>query len=308
MAIPTTAKQWYLRSPSWLLICDVAIALAVAVAGFITALRLWDEQQKGLAIAAGAGALVILVFTGIRATLQYRERATRESPHDLLGCLHTLRGMLEASSEEPGLETGLRITVWVPVDSGNQLEQACDYACADHSRCKGTATRRMAATVGVIGRAYQTGKYAIAKRVSDDPEAHVEDLIQNWGFSSDRARRVDPTVRAWMAVPLTTPERGVEAIVYVDARKREFFTENRQLLVLGGCGGLALFVRQRYNWGWFEMKSASKQKQSSTSRDSETTSTMRVELREIPREFQRSIEQNLRISRAAADSQRTSKK
>jgi hypothetical protein len=47
-------------------------------------------------------------------------------------------------------------------------------------------------------------------------------------------------------VPLTTPERGVEAVVYIDARKREFFTDNRQLLVLGGCGGIALFVRQRY--------------------------------------------------------------
>lgn len=84
------------------------------------------------------------------------------------------------------------------------------------------------------------------RRLDGDAEAHISDLVTNWGFSTDRARRVDPTVQSWMAVPLQTPEAGVEAVVFLDAQKREFFTENRQLLVLGACGGLALFVRQRY--------------------------------------------------------------
>lgn len=36
----------------------------------------------------------------------------------------------------------------------------------------------------------------------------------------------------------------------------------------------------------------------------QSTNTMKIELKEIPREFQRSIEQNLRISRQAAATQR----
>lgn len=40
------------------------------------------------------------------------------------------------------------------------------------------------------------------------------------------------------------------------------------------------------------------------SRDDQSTHTMKVELKDIPREFQRSIEQNLRISRAASERQK----
>ena len=122
----------------------------------------------------------------------------------------------------------------------------CDYAGSDPARCENTVGRTVPSNTGVIGRACQTSKMAVAKRVSDHPAAHIDDLVKNWGFSSKAARAVDPTLRAWMAMPLSTPERGVEVVLCADAQQRDFFTDDRQQVVLGGCAGIALFARQRY--------------------------------------------------------------
>jgi hypothetical protein len=244
MAIPRHEKAVWNKQTFWLFVGDIGSGIGVAIIGATTVLRLWAEGRTTLAGLSAFGAVAVLAFTGLRAVLQYRDRARNESPHDLTGCLQTLRGALEASDDG---RPGLRITLFVPVNSGTNLEQVCDYACSDHARCRGTAGRTVASTTGVIGRAFQTENCVVAQRVSDDPEEHIRDLVNNWGFSVHSARRVDPTVRAWMAVLLRTPERGVEAIVYSDAQSRDFFNEPRQALVLGGCAGLALFVRQRYN-------------------------------------------------------------
>jgi hypothetical protein len=245
MRIPRSQKSWWKRSSTWLFISDVVVAVAVAGIGGTSAFRFWREGARGVAGVVAGGGVVALVFTGLRAAIQFKERARGESTYDLAGCLQTLRGTLEAARPDAG-EPGLRVTLFVPVESAARLEQVCDYACGDQARCKNTAGRKVPSNTGVIGRAYQTNKTAVAKRVSDDPEAHIDDLVKNWGFSSKAARAVDPTVRAWMAVPLSTPERGVEAILYADAQHRDFFTDDRQQLVLGGCAGIALFARQRY--------------------------------------------------------------
>jgi hypothetical protein len=218
----------------------------VSVISATSAFRFWREGSRGLASVVASGGAIALVFTGVRAAIQFKERARGESTYDLAGCLQTLRGALEAARPDTG-DAGLRVTLFVPVEKAGRLEQVCDYAGSDPARCGNTAGRKVPSNTGVIGRAYQTGKMAVAKRVSDDPAAHIDDLVKNWGFSSKAARAVDPTVRAWMAVPLSTPERGVEVILYADAQQRDFFTDDRQQLVLGGCAGIALFARQRYN-------------------------------------------------------------
>jgi len=46
---------------------------------------------------------------------------------------------------------------------------------------------------------------------------------------------------------LKTTQRGVEAVLYLDARRRDFFTNNRQTIVEHGLSGIALFVGRRYN-------------------------------------------------------------
>jgi hypothetical protein len=56
------------------------------------------------------------------------------------------------------------------------------------------------------------------------------------------------------------------------------------------------------------MKTATKGRPESSApglSDCQSTRTMRVELKEIPRDFQRSIEQNLRIARAASEKKTT---
>jgi hypothetical protein len=49
-----------------------------------------------------------------------------------------------------------------------------------------------------------------------------------------------------MAVPLTSSE-GVEAVLYLDASKTNYFTPNRQGLVGSACTGIALFIGRQYN-------------------------------------------------------------
>lgn len=46
---------------------------------------------------------------------------------------------------------------------------------------------------------------------------------------------------------LTLPEKGVQAVVYLDSRKPDYFNENRQDLVMAACSGIALFVGRKYS-------------------------------------------------------------
>jgi hypothetical protein len=51
---------------------------------------------------------------------------------------------------------------------------------------------------------------------------------------------------AWMASPLV--EGGsVEAILYLEVNQRDFFTAERQEIVLAATRGIAVFVRRRYS-------------------------------------------------------------
>jgi hypothetical protein len=246
MAFPRPHRSFWKKASSWVLISEIGIAIGIAVAGLATASRYYADGRGGLAAVVTGAAASVFVLTAVRGVLQHREREKKQSPYDLAGCLETLRGVLEASVDGDS-DPGIRITVFAPEDDGHSLEQLCDYACGDPTRSRRTAARKLPSTAGVIGRAYQTRRYAVAQRVSDNPEQHVADLVQAWGFSHEAARRVDPTVRAWMAVPLMTPELGIEGIVYVDAQDGGFFTDLAQRLVLGACTGIALYSRQRYN-------------------------------------------------------------
>jgi hypothetical protein len=52
---------------------------------------------------------------------------------------------------------------------------------------------------------------------------------------------------AWMALPIYDTERQrVEAVLFLDANQRDFFTPERQELVLAGLSGIAVFVGKRY--------------------------------------------------------------
>lgn len=245
MAIPRAERRLFRQPHTWVWVAELVIASGAGVVGASTMSRYAADGLHGHAWAVGTASVIVLVFQFVKSGVQFGLARRSRSLHQLVGCLETMKGVLEASAAGAP-DAGLRVTVYLPIENGNTLEQVCDYVATDTFRRRDTAGRNLPATAGVVGRAYQTGKIAIANRIDGDADAHIDDLVKNWGFSKARARRIDPTVAAWMAVPLQTPENGVEAVVFLDAQRRGFFTDNRQLLVLGGCGGLALFVRQRY--------------------------------------------------------------
>jgi len=75
----------------------------------------------------------------------------------------------------------------------------------------------------------------VGRRVSDDYEAYVRELISDWNYTEERARKLNPGAMEWMALPIYDPERQrVEAVLFLDVNQRDFFTADRQELILAG--------------------------------------------------------------------------
>jgi hypothetical protein len=78
---------------------------------------------------------------------------------------------------------------------------------------------------------------------NDDYEAHVHELVSEWNYTERQARLLNPGAMEWMAVPLKESGR-VEAVV-LDVNQRDFFTAERQELVLAATRGIAVFIGRR---------------------------------------------------------------
>ena len=156
--------------------------------------------------------------------------------HELEGCLHTLYAVLS-----PSEGCRLRIAVHRPVDES--LEQVTEYI--GHRPKPGRIGRRFPANSGIIGKAYREREVFIAFRENDDYEAYVRELITDWNYTEERARRLNAGAMEWMAVPLIEGDE-VEAVLFLDVNQRGFFTSERQELVLAATRGIAVFIGKRY--------------------------------------------------------------
>ena len=88
----------------------------------------------------------------------------------------------------------------------------------------------------------------VPRRANDDYELYVQELITEWNYTPDQARRLNPASMEWMAVPFHDADHNrVEAILYLDASKRGFFTPARQEIVLLAVSGIAVFIGKRYS-------------------------------------------------------------
>jgi hypothetical protein len=125
------------------------------------------------------------------------------------------------------------------------LEQVTEYIGV--SPKKGRIGRQYPGNAGIIGKAVREKDVFIGRRVNDDYEAYVQELIKDWNYSDERARKLNPAAMEWMAVPFYDTERDrVQAVLYVDVNQRGFFTPERQELVLAAVRGIALFIGKRY--------------------------------------------------------------
>jgi hypothetical protein len=229
---PPRGPRWiFAQTPTY----DVVIVLFASVAGLSSAWNFWSQNRLAPALLALAGTVGVLVFSVIKQAVGLAAARKKQSTHELEGCLHTLHAVLAPET------CRLRLAIHVPLDG--ELEQVTEYI---GDTTTGKVGRRFPANAGIIGKALRENGAFLAERVNDEYEAYVRELITDWNFTEAQARRVNPGAMTWMAVPLYDQQGRADAILFLDANERDFFTPERQELVLAAVRGIAVFVGKRY--------------------------------------------------------------
>jgi hypothetical protein len=123
-----------------------------------------------------------------------------------------------------------------------QLEQLLPYMGGPGS----PPGRRFSIRSGIIGKAAREKSFVAAVRQNADHEAFVRELITHWAYPEHEARTLSPDRRAWMAVPIVSPNGVTYAVVYLDSREPAFFSQHVKDTVLTCCAGLTTYVLEVY--------------------------------------------------------------
>jgi hypothetical protein len=217
---------------------DILIALFASVIGLSSAWNYAATGKRFTAVAVGLGTAGVFVFSFVKQGLGLAAARKKQSSHELEGCLYTLHAVLA-----PSPPTRIRLAIHILV--GERLEQVTDYV-GDQPKPEKTG-RQFPVNAGIIGKAFREKKAFAGRRVNDDYEGYVRELIRDWNFTEQQARRLNPGVMEWMAVPINDPDRQrVEAVLFLDSTTRKFFTPERQQLVVTAVEGIAIFIGRRY--------------------------------------------------------------
>lgn len=187
-------------------------------------------------------AIGVLTLSIIKIVLQWLRHEERKSTHDLAGCLHVLHSIL--MSKHTGDDGRLRLTLYLPVNNGEELEQLLEYIGAEYpGRKKG---RRFPSSVGIIGRAFRLQEPFAADRRNPDPKLFVKELIEDWGYTEKSAREIDDSSQCWLAIPLGGGSDKLYGILYADSDVEGFFDEDAVETVLTASLGIVDFIVERY--------------------------------------------------------------
>ena len=219
-------------------------SIAAFVTFCMTIYKLRSDQNSDWPLFALAFALFLLV--AIKSYNQWDKQKGEQQLHELSGCLFTLHGLLTAALPRDVCDPKLRITLHVPIEDGQKLQQVLDYVGNDRS--KNTAGRKFLANCGAVGEALRLKQPVSGKRANDNYEEYVKELIQDHHFTEKDARKMDRDTMCWMANPFFVEgnDDKVEAVLYLDSVDREFFTDEREQLIICACSGIARFVKRRY--------------------------------------------------------------
>jgi hypothetical protein len=232
---PPQGLRWIVRQTATY---DILITVFASAIGFSSAYNYAEQGQRSLALLVGLGAVGVFGFAVLKHSVGLAAARNRDSTHELEGCLYTLHAVLA-----PEENCKLRLAVHIPVEES--LEQVTEYI-GDTPK-PGRIGRQFPANAGIIGKAFREDEVFVGRRENDDYEAYVAELVRDWNYTEERARRLNPGVMEWMAVPFYDTEHGrVEAVLYLDANRREFFTPDRQEAVLAASNGIAVFIGKRY--------------------------------------------------------------
>jgi len=253
------------RGRIWRFLCTPSpyeglVAALGVVTGTVASISQYQNQHPRLGLALAISAAAVLPLSLARTFFNWRAQARKETLHDLAGCLHTLLAVLtfaaqavyeaehyEDEDAPPFNDPRIRITVLVPINDGQDLEQVLDYV--GDPRGGKTAGRVFPAQSGISGRTFRERAPWRATRLESEYTSYVQELVKRWGYTEKDARARDQESRSWMAVPLVDEStRTVQAIVYLDAVSPNLFFGNLIAdLVLHACAGIALYADLRYD-------------------------------------------------------------
>jgi hypothetical protein len=235
---PRKGYRWLAAQPS---IYDLLITASTAVIGFSSVANYVEQRRFTLALLVAAATVAIFILAAVKHVIGLAEARKKESIHELEGCLHTLHAVLDPTSFDPSLV--LRLAIHVPVNDA--LEQVTEYIGVPPR--KGRRGRQFPANSGIIGKAYRENTVLVARRANDDYQLYLQELVREWNYTEDQARLLNPGAMEWMAVPIFDPDSAtVQAVLFLEASKRDFFNEMRQELVLLAVSGVAIFIGKRY--------------------------------------------------------------
>lgn len=236
---PHSGVRWWLEQPP---LYDIVVALLAAVIGFSSAANYAAQGRHTIAALVGIATVGILAANAVKQIIGIAGARKKESVHELEGCLYTLHAALDPDSTIPPVT--LRLAIHVPV--GAEMEQVTEYIGVPPR--PGRRGRRFSANAGIIGKAFRENAVFVARRLNDDYEMYLQELVTDWNYTREQARQLDPAVMEWMAVPFYDSDReSVSAVLYLDASKRGFFTPERQDLILSAVNGIAVFIGKRYS-------------------------------------------------------------
>ena len=237
MSIPRK-RHWFRR----LLEDQLLYEIIIGIAAFVVAI--WESaasttkdpfEKRVISICA----IVILAVTILKYVVAWRKSSEKESPHELAGCLHTLHAIML------GTETAvLRITIHVPVQGDQEIEQVMDYVGEFPERK--TAGQRFPSQSGIAGASLRLKQALSGERGNDGLDSFIKELVRDWHYTEVDAKRCNLSARSWLAIPLLNDEKAVEGVIFFDCDQKQFFSKERQDTALRAAAGIARFIKKRY--------------------------------------------------------------
>ncbi|MCU0689383.1 MAG: hypothetical protein MUE97_06565 [Phycisphaerales bacterium] len=257
-------SKWHLWLP---VITSVLAAFAAVVAGIVAVVKTTTEarDQPHLSILAWlvvAGLLAILSREGLQIYASFNAAQSAEKRlirRDIQAVCQVVRDQLAERFaddvmllEESRRPSAFRACVYrlsdAPRSDGpRDLERVTQY-CVGAGGNPGDVGKRVSSACGVIGLAYRTGEVQVASRKSDDREAFLKEMIEEWGFSPEEAPTLNDTRWSFLAIPLKS-QTVVDAVIFVDSEIKNCFDDKVvETFVLPAAASMTIILDGRNDY------------------------------------------------------------
>lgn len=249
--IPSGAKTRYYEKKTVVEAATVVPTIIAAGVAFATALsgpskNVTTIAWLGVAVAWLVGASILRI---VHAYMQDKKEKRLKEFDGLLGAMHVLYGCISKHlklNEEDS--ESLRVTLHRVIfdektNEPKELEQLLPYI----GGAGGNSGRKFSVSTGIIGHVARTGKPRMATRENTDHELYIQELQEKWNYTERTARQLTSSRNAWMAIPILNKNGAALAVVFLDSKDKEAFTEPVLELVLNCCAGIATYITEHYS-------------------------------------------------------------